>query len=197
MAPTAKQFPGPSYELRQVQMQIIVADIKQGSNWLFLQEEPVKWPQLYPTGSDAQWVFDNFLKSFELFIHCKVVKSLLRIHTAFSCLFYINIPRFSYHWNSSAQLIVVKCSVWKQLIKKENNLMANSEQTILSLVNVAFPFYRMLFSNCVCTADNSMYIIFKTFILHLLSWKLISDLLIYMYLFKKLRNFFIFLYLQV
>lgn len=75
--------------------------------------------------------------------------------------------------------------------------MANSEQTILSLVNVAFQFYRMFFSNCVCTADNSMHIIFKTFILHLLSWKLISDVLIYMYLFKKLTNFFIFLYLQV
>lgn len=56
----------------QVQMQIIVADIKQGSNWLFLQEELVKWAQLYPTGSHAQWVFDNFLKSFELFIHWKL-----------------------------------------------------------------------------------------------------------------------------
>lgn len=39
-----------------------------------------------------------------------------------------------------------------------------------------------------------MHILFKMFILHLLSRKLIMNVLIYMYLIKKVRNFFILLF---
>lgn len=82
----------------------------------------------------------------------------------------------------------------------ETNLTANSGQTILTPVNLEacghFPFrWHICFRNTyVHTADNPMHIVFKMFILHLLSWKLIMNVLIYMYLFKKVRNFFILLF---
>lgn len=89
------------------------------------------------------------------------------------------------------------------LVKMSYMKRANSRQTILTPVNFDacghspftwHIFFRNTYALQITQCTSYLNILFLFFILHLLSWKLIINVLIYVYLFKKVRNVFILLF---